>query len=184
MTFPDTFITARLEAERLEPRHLSEIRRMHRDEAVMAHLGGVRTEKQTLAYFARNLKHWEDYGFGLWVVRERGGDDAIGRAVLRHVSIDGVDEVEVGYAFYAPFWGLGLATEVTAACLGLAREPLGFGTVVALTAPGNAASQHVLRKSGLSYEREISHDGMACALFRIRWALAEDRAAGVPEHAR
>ena len=46
---------------------------MHRDPAVMAQLGGVRDEAQTAAYLARNLQHWADYGFGLWILRERGG---------------------------------------------------------------------------------------------------------------
>jgi ribosomal-protein-alanine N-acetyltransferase len=164
-----TFVTLRLESERLEPRHLPEIRRMHRDALVMAELGGVRTEEQTAAYFARNLKHWDDFGFGLWVLLERGGAEPVGRAVLRHLAIDGLDEVEVGYAFYPPFWGRGLATEVTAACLDLARERLGLRTVVALTSPNNLASQHVLRKNGLVYEREITHEGAPCALFRVTW---------------
>ena len=42
--FPDRFATARLQAERLIPEHLPEVRRMHRDAVVMAQLDRVRTE--------------------------------------------------------------------------------------------------------------------------------------------
>lgn len=162
------FSTARLAAERLIPDHLPEIRRMHRDAAVMAQLGGVRDEAQTTAYLARNLQHWADHGFGLWILRELGGGEPVGRALLRHLLVDGVDEVEVGYAFYQAFWGRGLATEVAIACLELGRRELQLTTFVAVTAPGNTASAHVLEKVGLVYERDFMHEGSLSSLFRTR----------------
>ena len=168
MAFPDSFTTARLQAERLTADHLPELLRMHQDAAVMAHLGGVRDAQRTAAYLARNLRHWSDYGFGLWILRSLGGGEPIGRAVLRHVRIDDGDDVEVGYAFYPPYWGRGLATEITLACLGFARRELGIHSLVALTDPDNRASQHVLEKAGLVYEREILHEGAPTALFRTR----------------
>lgn len=142
---------------------------MHRDPAVMAGLGGVRDDDRTAAYLARNLQHWTDYGFGLWILRALAGGDPIGRAVLRHLDVEGVDEVEVGYAFYPAFWGRGLATEAATACLAFGRRELGLPTIVAVTAPANAASQRVLHKVGLAYEREFLHEGAPAALFRIRY---------------
>lgn len=167
--FPDTFTTARLRAERLTPDHVTEIRRMHGDARVMALLGGVRDKAKTTEYFNRNLQHWADYGFGLWILLERSGSDPIGRAVLRHVLIDSVDEVEVGYAFYEPYWGRGLATEVTHVCVAFAERELHLASVVGVTSPENSASQHVLRKAGLQFEREFLHDGEPSSLFRRRF---------------
>jgi RimJ/RimL family protein N-acetyltransferase len=141
---------------------------MHRDVAVMAQLGGVRDDAQSAAYLAKNLKHWDDYGHGLWILRDSGGGEPVGRAVLRHLLVDGVDEVEVGYAFYPSHWGRGLATEVATACLELARRELGLTTIVAITSPENRASQHVLEKVGLVYERDFTHEGERAALFRWR----------------
>jgi ribosomal-protein-alanine N-acetyltransferase len=169
MAFPDSFTTARLQAERLMAAHLSELRRMHTDPVVMAHLGGLRTPDQTAAYLDRNLRHWEEQGFGLWIVRELGGGEPIGRALLRTLRLDAIDEIEVGYALYEPYWGRGLATEITAACLTFARENLRRTTAVAVTSPTNFASQRVLQKSGLVYERDIDHEGALAALFRVRW---------------
>jgi len=162
----DSFATARLQAERLTAEHLPEIRRMHADPAVMEHLRGVRDEAANAAYLARNLQHWRDYGFGLWVLRELGGGPPVGRTVLRHLLVEDVEEVEVGYAFYPQYWGRGLATEIAAACLALGREKLHLTTIVAVTSLSNAASQHVLRKVGLEYERDFMNDGKLCALFR------------------
>jgi len=163
-----SFSTAKLAAERLTPDHLAEVQRMHRDAVVMTHLGGVRDDAETAAYLARNLQHWTDYGFGLWILRERGGGEPVGRAVLRHLLVEGVDEVEVGYAFYPAFWGQGLATEVATACLELGRRRLHLATIVAVTSPTNLASQHVLEKVGLVYERDFMHEGGLSSLFRTR----------------
>ena len=141
---------------------------MHRDAAVMAQLGGVRDEAQTVAYLARNLQHWADYGFGLWILRDVGGGEPIGRAVLRHLLVDRIDEVEVGYAFYPAFWGRGLATEIATACLELGRRELHLTTFVAVTGPSNKASAHVLEKVGLAYERDFMHESAPASLFRTR----------------
>jgi ribosomal-protein-alanine N-acetyltransferase len=91
--------------------------------------------------------------------------------VLRYLPLSGVNEVEIGYALYPQFWGRGLATEVAAACLELARGQLHLDSVVAVTTPSNGASQRVLLKIGLLHEREIVLEGARCSLFRIRWPL-------------
>ena len=141
---------------------------MDQNEQFMAKLGGVRDEAGTLRYLERNLAHWAQYGFGLWILRDRPSGAVIGRAVLRHLEVEGLDEVEVGYGLMPEYWGRGLATEVTCACVQIAQGRLGLRSVVAITLPSNAASQRVMQKSGLVYEREITHDGVLHVLFRTR----------------
>jgi [ribosomal protein S5]-alanine N-acetyltransferase len=165
-----SFSTSRLVAERLTPAHLADVRRMDQNEGFMAHLGGVRDEAATLAYIERNLAHWAIHGFGLWMLRDPAQRAPIGRAVLRHLEVDGVDEVEVGYGFYPEYWGRGLATEVACACVRIGRAQLGLQSVVAVTLPAHRASQRVMLKAGLAYEREIIHEGLPHVLFRTRAA--------------
>jgi RimJ/RimL family protein N-acetyltransferase len=95
-----------------------------------------------------------------------GGVEPIGRAVLRHAAIDGLDEVETGYAFYAPFRRRGYATEVTEACTSLGFDRLGLTSVVALTHEGNAPSHGVLARCGFGRERALVLDGLPLVLFR------------------
>ncbi len=166
MPFPTDFTTDRLRAERLRPEHEGDIHRMHQDAEGMAHLGGVRSEAETAAYMAKNLRHWDEYGFGTWILRERSSGEIVGRAVLRHLRIDGQDEIEVGYGFHPPWWGRGLAQEITRACLGYARTALAAKTVVALTGPLNLRSHRVLLQSGFRLEREIEQEGGRHCLFR------------------
>jgi ribosomal-protein-alanine N-acetyltransferase len=163
---PDIFRTARLRGERLRSAHLPELQRMHRDVAVMTHLGGVRDDQASRDYLRINLEHWDSRGFGLYILHERDGDQPIGRGLLRTLRVNDTDEIEVGYAFYQPYWGLGLATEVTAACLALGREYLDRDTFVALTTEENLASQRVLTKSGFRREGWFTYAGADHLLFR------------------
>ena len=162
----DLFSTARLDAERLRADHWDDLRRMDEDTRFMAELGGVRDAAGTLAYLEANLAHWAAHGFGLWMLRDRDTGAVIGRAVLRHLDVDGIDEVETGYGLLPDLWGRGLATEIARACVSIGRDRLGLASVVGITVPTNTASQQVMRKAGLQYERDIVHVGLPHLLFR------------------
>jgi ribosomal-protein-alanine N-acetyltransferase len=166
MPFPTDFATERLLAERLLPAHAEDIHRMHLDPVQMAHLGGPRSPEQSAQYMEKNLRHWDEYGFGTWILRDRESGAMAGRAVLRHLLIDAQDEIEVGYGFYPRFWGRGLAQEITRTCLNYARRELGARTVVALTAPLNLRSHRVLIQTGFRLEREVEIDEKHHCLFR------------------
>ena len=138
---------------------------MDSDAAYMALLGGTRSEADTRAYLTRNLRHWDDYGYGLWMLRDERGEIA-GRCVLRHLDVEGIDEVELGYGFQTRYWGRGLATEVATELLRLGRAELGRPSIVAITRAVNVGSQRVLIKTGLVYERDIVHEAIPHMLFR------------------
>ena len=92
----------------------------------MALLGGVRDKAGTVAYLETNVKHWADHGFGMWMLRDAATSAVIGRAILRHLDVEGVDEVEVGYGFMPEYWGRGLATEIANACVRIGFDRLGL----------------------------------------------------------
>jgi [ribosomal protein S5]-alanine N-acetyltransferase len=163
----DGFSTPRLRAERVNATHWLDLRRMDENEGFMALLGGVRDEAGTVAYLDMNVKHWVDHGFGMWMLRDEASSAVIGRAILRHLDVEGVDEVEVGYGFVPEYWGRGLATEIAQACVRIGFEQLGLASLVAITTPANVRSQRVMGKAGLVYERDIVHAGVPHVLFRI-----------------
>ena len=138
---------------------------MDSDARYMALLGGPRSESQTREYLTRNLKHWDENNSGLWILRDADGAIA-GRCVLRHLDVEGTDEVELGYGLHTRYWGRGLATEVAKELLRLGRTKLARETLVAVTRPENLGSQRVLVKTGLAVEREIKYDGVPHLLFR------------------
>ena len=163
---PATFSLPRLIAERLEEEHLAFIRRMDRDPRIMATLGGVRTEAETTGYLARNLAHWAEHGFGIWILREPETGTPMGRAGLRYVEVEGAAEVEIAYALCPGFWGRGLATDAARACVTIGREWLGTPSLVGLVLPPNLASERVLQKAALVREREVLYRGLEHLLYR------------------
>jgi RimJ/RimL family protein N-acetyltransferase len=155
-------------AERVTAAHWLDLRRMDENDGFMALLGGVRDKAGTVAYLEMNLKHWADHGFGMWMLRDPATSATIGRAILRHLDVEGVDEVEVGYGFMPEYWGRGLATEIARACVKIGFEQLGLRSLVAVTTAANLGSQRVMQKAGLAYERDIVHAGVPHLLFRTR----------------
>ena len=121
----DHFSTKRLTAERLSENHLADLVALHLDPEVSRYLGGVRSAEVTKTYLATNMAHWDQHGFGLWALRTKDGAFA-GRAGIRHILVDGIDEIEIAYTFKREFWGQGLASEIATALtdIGLSRLEL------------------------------------------------------------
>lgn len=153
-------------AERLTPAHRHHLRRIDRDPAVMAGMGGVRTPAATDAYLERNLEHWVEYGFGIWLLRDPGSGALIGRAGLRHIRVEQCEEVELAYALLPEWWGRGLGTVAARGCVTIAREWIGLPSVVALVLPENHRSRRVLAKAALLQERDVIHADRPHLLYR------------------
>jgi RimJ/RimL family protein N-acetyltransferase len=163
---PRAFSLRRLHAERLIDAHLPVLRRLHGNAQVMATLGGVRTAAETVASLERNLAHWDRYGFGIWVLRDSATGRVAGSAGLRHRQVEGAAEVELRCALFPEFWGRGLATDAARACVTIGRDWLGLSSVVALTGRENVASQRMLAKAALHFEREVIQLETRQLLFR------------------
>lgn len=162
----DSFVTPRLRGERLQAGHRPELRRLHSDHDVMALLGGVRDEAQTSAYLDFNLGHWDQYGHGIYLLREHGNETLAGLGCLRHLTLDGEDEIEIGYSFFTQYWGRGLGTEVARACLELGFRGVGVASLIAVTHPENVASQRIMQKVGMQFDREAVVGGGPAVVYR------------------
>jgi ribosomal-protein-alanine N-acetyltransferase len=158
-------MTERLAGERMRPGDLPLLQRLHRDPVVTATLGGVKSDEWTAAFLHNAMAHWEHYGYGQYVLRDSAGA-FVGRAGLRRVTFDERDELEIMYALDAPFWGRGLATEFATALRSLALETLNAPSVVAFTLHANRASQRVMEKAGLRYERDFNWADLPHVLYR------------------
>jgi [ribosomal protein S5]-alanine N-acetyltransferase len=145
--------------------------RLYTDPAVAATLGGMRTHAVIRDLFDRLLAHWEQHQFGLWIARDPESGQFVGRGGLRTMALEGRDEVEVGYALLAPFWGRGLATELANESVRAAFEVLDRPDLVSFTLPTNLASQRVMQKAGFVYER----DGIWADLPHVFYRLTAER---------
>lgn len=161
------FSTRRLTAERLNEPHLADLVALHLDPEVSRYLGGVRSAEVTKTYLATNMAHWNQHGFGLWALRARDGAFA-GRAGIRHILVDGIDEIEIAYTFKREFWGQGLASEIAIALTEIGLSQLKLPSLIGLVLVAHGASRRVLEKANYLLEQSTTHHGEAVVLYRIR----------------
>ncbi|WP_419252545.1 GNAT family N-acetyltransferase [Caulobacter sp. ErkDOM-YI] len=161
----EAFETARLTATRLAAEDLDDLVRLHLDPEVSRFLGGIRSPESTAVYLDTNLRHWTDHGFGLWTLRTPDGG-FVGRAGLRYIDLEGIQELEIAYTLDKPAWGRGLASEVAGTLVEIWKTRLAASSLVGVADLDNTTSQGVLRKVGFAYERDAVFDDAAVAVFR------------------
>jgi len=127
---------------------------------------GVRTMEDACDIIAkRYIEAYEQLGFGIYLTLLKEDQTAIGICGL--VKRDGLDDVDIGYAFLPQYWSKGYATESATAVLYYARNTLGIKRVLGITTIDNHSSIHVLEKLGFKFQRmvKLSEDGGELKLF-------------------
>lgn len=164
--------TERLRLRKFRPDDLARLSEIYRDPEVMRYIGqGLPySEAQTEKSLKAMIEHWQKHGFGLWAVDYKDDGNLIGFCGLQF--LDNTDEVEVGYRLARAYWGRGLASEGTRASLDYGFNTLALDRIVAVVQHKNIASQRVLEKAGLCYEKDACYyrtDVKYYALSRKAW---------------
>ena len=157
----------RLRAEPISTAHLQDMLRLLCDPRVASTLGGVPSPARVAAEIEHLAEHFERHGYGFWVWREKASGEIVARGGIQHTHVGGRDEVEVGWAVMPHRWGEGFATELGDASLRAGFDEHGLDSIVAFTLPRNRASQRVMEKLGMTYERDIVHADLPHVLYRI-----------------
>jgi ribosomal-protein-alanine N-acetyltransferase len=167
----DRIVTERLVGERPSAKDADEL------SVLMLHPDVLRTtwydpdpptRSHIVVKLAGDIDHWDRYGFGPWLLRDRSNGRLVGRGGLKHTTASGVDEVEIGWSIHPDRWGEGLATELARASVRTAFDVLGLDGVIAYTANDNVASWRVMEKAGMEFDREIVAVGLPHVLYRAR----------------
>jgi RimJ/RimL family protein N-acetyltransferase len=116
----------------------------------------------------RNLRRYDEHGYGLFAVTLKNRADVIGDCGVIHQLVDGEPELEVGYHFRRDHWGWGYATEAARACMVLAFDTLGAEKVISLIRPENVPSQRVACRNGMKVERQVMHYGLPHLVYAMR----------------
>ena len=145
--------TARLTLKDVGPEDAAFVLELLNDPGWLRNIGdrGVRSLEAASAYIV------ERFGKSFWLVARNREGEPLGMCGI--IEREGLDFPDIGYAFLERHSGQGYATEAVTALLDHARESLGLETVVAITAPDNAASQRVLEKIGLRFVQMIDLPG-------------------------
>lgn len=130
------------------------------------------TESDVFARLLRNAGSWSLYGYGVFQVRERGGDGTIvcTAGVFRSWRGfgQGMDDVpEAGWIVAESRWGKGYASEAVSAALDWFDAAHGKQRVACMIEDGHTASQSVAAKLGfVEYARHAPEDGRPLVLYQ------------------
>ncbi len=118
----------------------------------------VRDEVSALAYIENSLQgSYSQYGFGMYVVESLADGQPVGMCGL--VKREGLDDVDIGFAFLPAYRGSGLALESAAGIIEYAQDTLKLERLVAITLPANEASWQLLEKLGFTFTQLIHLQG-------------------------
>jgi ribosomal-protein-alanine N-acetyltransferase len=145
--------TSRLLFRKFAPGDLNDLAAIRYDPDVMKYIGSGRPESiaEVQVVLDKLIAHWDEHGFGRWALIDKRTGSLIGWGGLS--GLENTGDMEIGYGLGKAHWGKGLATEAATALLKYGFEQLGLDRIVAVTWPGNIASQRVLAKLGMKYVR-------------------------------
>ena len=158
------FETERIRVRQFTLQDEEDFFKFNSDPQVMKYIRPPLTRQKAHSFLIENLDYYAPHPqFGRWAMIEKSSGEFLGTFMLKH-SIN-LNEIELGYALFTPFWGKGFATESVLGGLQYAFEGLGLNSVIALTLPGNVPSQKVLIKAGFNFQQEFWQEGQLLHLF-------------------
>lgn len=143
-------------------------------------LGSVLSDPETMRFYpaplahtgveewiARNLRRYANDGHGLWAMVLKANGELVGDCGLTVQSVDGTDEIEIGYHVRRDHWGQGLATEAARACRDYGFGHLPVDHIISLIRPENLPSRRVAEKNGMSIWKEVIRKGIPHLVYKI-----------------
>jgi RimJ/RimL family protein N-acetyltransferase len=152
--------TERLQLRHLEPSDAAFMLELLNEPAYLQHIGdkGVRTLDQARDFIVQKMAiSYEKNGYGLYLVELTQTGAPLGICGL--VKRDGLEDIDIGFAFLQQFWSKGYAYESARAIMDYARDTVGLKRIVAITALDNWSSIGLLEKLGLKFDSVIQLPG-------------------------
>lgn len=151
--------TARLLIREMQSDDAAFIVELLNEESFIAGIGdkGVRTLENALDYIQSNgVDLYEQGGLGMRMVELV--DSGVRVGICGVLKRDFLDHPDVGFAISEPHHRKGFALEAASAVIDHARTDLGYERVCGITSNDNIASQDLLEKLGLSFDRMIQKE--------------------------
>lgn len=127
---------------------------------------GVRTLDDARNYLRNGpLAMYERVGFGLYLVERKSDGVSLGMCGL--IKREGLDDVDIGFAYLPQYRAQGYAFEAASATLAYGQQTFGLKRIVAITSLDNERSIQLLEKLGFAFEQliRLSDDGEELNLF-------------------
>jgi ribosomal-protein-alanine N-acetyltransferase len=157
---PESIRTERLLLRRWRASDLESFVAVNADPVVCEFLPATLTRVQSEELAAKIAGHFDEHGFGMWVVEIPGEASFAGFVGLAHATFEAsfTPCVEVGWRLASAFWGRGFATEAARASLAFGFSQLSLKEILAWTVPDNQRSRRVMEKLGMTHDAAEDFD--------------------------
>ena len=151
--------TQRLLLRRWQESDIEAFTIMNADTDVMRYFTAALSSEETKSFYDSIQQEFSEYGYGLYAVEEKDSGCFIGYIGFHwsRFDMDFCPCIEIAWRLDKRYWRKGYATEGAKACLEHGFENLSFNEVVSFTAIENIASQRVMQKIGMQFERYFEH---------------------------
>jgi RimJ/RimL family protein N-acetyltransferase/uncharacterized protein YndB with AHSA1/START domain len=148
-------VTARLTLRAFTPDDAAFIVELLNDPGWLRFIGDrqVRTHDDARAYLRKGGVAQAKHGFSLSAVVRTSDGALMGMCGL--IRREGLDDVDLGYAFLPAYRGQGYAREAAAAWLACGFARFGLKRIVAITTVDNVASGRLLEAIGMRFEKRM-----------------------------
>lgn len=159
--------TERVRLREFTHRDLDALAAMVADAEQMGFYPSTRSRDEAQQWIERNRALYATHRFGFWLIEDINGRTFLGYAGIRPITIEGADEIEMGWHTAKDVWNQGIATHAAAACRDLAFTRFAMSRLVATIDPSHTASLRVAEKIGMQLEKEASLDGWTCLVYSV-----------------
>ncbi|MCB1651863.1 MAG: GNAT family N-acetyltransferase [Alphaproteobacteria bacterium] len=152
--------TERLILREWEDEDLEPFARMNADPLVMEYLPRVLDEKASARHMQEFQKHFDKYGYGLYVVEVKEDDEFAGFVGLKNVDFKAAftPAIELAWRLDYEHWGKGYASEAARAVIDHAFTVLSLTELVAYTVHDNVRTIAMMEKLGMEYQKGEDFD--------------------------
>jgi ribosomal-protein-alanine N-acetyltransferase len=115
----------------------------------------------------RQMERYTQNRYGLQALLHRETGEFIGQCGLLAQTVDGIDEVEVGYHILPKFWGNGYAPEAAKLFLNYGFNNTSVDSIISIIDIRNSKSQRVADKNGLVREQQTRWNEKDIFVYRM-----------------
>ena len=146
------------------------------DSETMRHCPEPFDEEMTRKWIEKNIKRYEEYGFGLWAVILKETGEFIGDCGLTVQNIDGELLPEIGYHIHKKYWRQGFGSEAARAVRDWSFENTEYDCLYSYMKYTNVGSYSTAIANGMKkikeYPDEKNKISYAYAITREEWESA------------
>ena len=159
--------TKRLCLEKIGSEHRDDLYKLLSNQKVHKFFPKALNKEESREFFEKIQNRYQSDGFCFWAVIRRTDKAFIGICGLLSQTIDGKNEIEVGYRLSDKFWNQGYGTEAAKGCIMYAKDELKIPSIISLIQSVNKPSIRVAEKNGLKIEKETMFQELPHLVYRL-----------------